>query len=102
MGGLLKVECGKLNTKPMSTSTNKMSATGTQKDILGHSGGCLSGSKQEHTKLAASDLFNNPGLQNGGRIDWIEEPSKPESKTVDRCSRSSSVTSQMSTCPRCG
>ena len=43
-----------------------MSDAGSQTDILGDSEGSLSGSKHEHTKLVASDLFTNPGLQNGG------------------------------------
>ena len=56
----------------MAIATNKMSDAGSQSDILRDSEGCLSGSKQEHTKLAASDLFNNPGLHNGGGIDLVE------------------------------
>ena len=81
-----KVECGELNIKPMAT--NKMSDAGSHTDILGDSEGCLSGSKQMHTDLAASDLFDSPILQNGGGIDlveslWIlEEPSLPEEKKL--------------------
>ena len=56
----------------MAIATNKMSDARSQTDILGNSEGCLLGSKQEHIKLAASDLFNNPGLQNGGGIDLVE------------------------------
>ena len=57
------------------------------------------GSKQEHTELAASDLFNSPILRNGGGIDLVEfmrmleEPSQPEVKTVVSCSCSNSVRS---------
>ena len=86
-----EVECGELN---------KMSDAGSQTYILGDSEGCLSRSKQEHSKLAASDLFNNPGLQNGGGIDlaespWmLEEPSQPEANTVVSCLCSSSVRSK--------
>ena len=40
-----EVECGDLNTKPMAMASNKMSDAGSQKDILGDSDGCLSGSK---------------------------------------------------------
>ena len=82
------VECGELNTKPMAIAANKMSDAGSQTDILGDSEGCQSGSKQEHTELAASDLFNSPILQNGGGIDLVEsmrmleETSQPETKTV--------------------
>ena len=47
-----KVECGELDTKPVA--------------IVGDNEGWLSGSEHKHTKLAASDLFNNPCLQNGG------------------------------------
>ena len=64
-----KVECGELNTKPMAIVTNKMSDAGCQTDILGDNEGYLSGSKQQHTKLTASDLFNNPGLLNVEGID---------------------------------
>ena len=46
-----KVECGKLNTKPMAMVSNKMSDAGSQTDILGDSEGCLSGSKLEHTDI---------------------------------------------------
>ena len=59
-----KVECDKLNTKPMAIAANRMSDAGSQTDI--------SGSKQEHTELSASDLFNSPILQNGGGVDsWF-------------------------------
>ena len=61
-----KVECGELNTKPTAMASNKMSDAGSQTDILGDIEGYLSGSNQEHTELAASDLFNSPLLQNGG------------------------------------
>ena len=87
-----KVECGELNTKPMAIAANKLSNAWSQTDILGDSEGCMSGSKQQHTELAASDLFNSPLLQNGGGIDLIEslrmleEPSQPEAKTVVNCS----------------
>ena len=97
-----KVKCGELNTKPMAIAANKMSDTGSQADILGDSEGCLSGRKQEHTELAASDLFNSPILQNGGGIDLVEslrileEPSQPEAKPVVSCSCSNSVRSR---CP---
>ena len=67
-----KVECGELNTKPMAS--NKMSDAGSQTDILGDSEGCMSGSKQEHIYLAASDLDNSPILQNGGWTDLVESP----------------------------
>ena len=86
------VECGQLNTKPMVMASNKTLDAGSQNDILGHSDGCLSGSKQEHTELAASDLFNSPILQNSGGIYLVESlrmlevPSQPESKTVVSCS----------------
>ena len=65
-----------------------MSDAGSQTDIVGDSEGCRSGSKQEHTQLAASDLFNNPGLQNGGAMGLVEslrmleEPSQTEANTV--------------------
>ena len=49
-----------------------MSDAGSQTNILGDSEGCLSGSKQEHTELAAFDLFNSPILQNWGGIDLVE------------------------------
>ena len=55
---------------------NKMSGAGNQPDILGDSEGCLSRCKHEHTKLAASDLFNNPDLQNGGGIYLVESLQK--------------------------
>ena len=54
----------------MATATNKMSDAGSQTNILGDSEGCLSGSKQGHTILAASDLSNSPGLQNGKGLIW--------------------------------
>ena len=54
----------------MVMATNKMSDAASQTDIIGDGEGCLSKSKQEHTKLAVSDIFNNPGLQNGGGIVW--------------------------------
>ena len=47
-------------------AANKMSDAGSQTYILGDSEGYLFGSKQEHTELAASDLFNSPILQNNG------------------------------------
>ena len=50
-----KVEYAELNTKPMAMASNKMSDSGSQTDILGDSEGCLSGSKLEHTDIAASD-----------------------------------------------
>ena len=56
----------------MAIATNKISYAGSQTDILGDSEGCLLGIKQEHTELAASDLFNSPVLQNGGGIDLVE------------------------------
>ena len=64
-------------------SYKQMSDAGSQTDILSDSEGCLSRSKQEHTQLVASDLFNNPGLQNDGGIDLTN--------TVVSCSCSSSV-----------
>ena len=67
-----KVECGELNTKPMDS--NKMSDAGSQTDILGDNEGCLSGSKQEHTDLAASDFVNSLILQNWGWTDLVELP----------------------------
>ena len=54
-----KVECGKLNTKPMTMASNKMSDVGSQTDILGDNEGRLSGNKLEHTDIAASDVFNS-------------------------------------------
>ena len=95
-----KVECGELNTKPMAMTSNKMSDAGSQTDILGDSEGCLSGSKLEHTDIAASDLFNSPIVQNVGLIDLVESPhrievpSQPEAKTVVSCSCSTSVRSR--------
>ena len=44
----------------MDIATNKMSDAGSKIDIIGDNEGCMPGSKQDHTKLAASDLFNNP------------------------------------------
>ena len=70
MGGLQGQKCDELNTKPMAMASNKMSDAGSQTDILGDSEGCLSGSKLEHTDLAASELFNSPIVQNVGWIDW--------------------------------
>ena len=55
----------------MAIVTNKMSDAGRQTYILGDIEGCMSGSKQKYTKLAASDLFNSSGLQNGGGIDLV-------------------------------
>ena len=81
-----KVGCGELNTKPMAMASNKMSDAGSQTDIIGDSEGCLSGSKLEHTDIAASDLFNSPIVQNVGLIDLVESPrrvevpSQPETK----------------------
>ena len=69
-----KVECGELNTKPMAMASNKMSDAGSQTDILGDGEGRLSGSKLEHTDIAASDLFNRPMVQNMGLIDLVESP----------------------------
>ena len=69
------VECGKLNTKPMVMVSNKMSDAGSQTYIFGDNEGCLSGSKLEHTDIAASDLFNSPIVQNVGLIDLVESPS---------------------------
>ena len=98
-----KVERGELNTKPMAILLRQKSRTGSQTDIPGDSEGCLSGSKQENTELAASDLFISLILQNNGCIDLIEsmrmleEPSQPETKTVGSCSCSNSVRS-MPTC----
>ena len=82
-----KVECGELNTKPMTMTSNKMSDAGCQADILGDGEGCLSGSKPEHTDIAASDLFNSLIVQNVGLIDLVESPSQPaRGKTVVSCS----------------
>ena len=95
-----KVECGELNTKPMAMASNKMSDAGNQTDILGDSEGRLSGSKLEHTDIAASDLFNSPMVQNVGLIDLVESPRRveipcqPEAKTVVSCSCSNSVRSR--------
>ena len=95
-----KVECGELNTKPMAMASNKMSDAGSQTDILGDSEGCLSGSKLEHTDIAAFDLFNSPNVQNVGLIDLVESPcrvevpSQPEAKTVVSFSCSNSVRSR--------
>ena len=95
-----KVECCELNTKPMAMASNKMSDAGSQTDILGDGGGRLSGSKLEHTDIAASDLFNSPMVQNVGLIDLVvspsrvEIPSQPEAKTVVSCSCSNSVRSR--------
>ena len=94
------VECGELNTKSMAMASNKMSDAGSQTDILGDSEGCLSGSKLEHTDIAASDLFNSPIVQNLGFIDLVESPrrvevpSQPEEKTVVICPCSNSVRSR--------
>ena len=95
-----RVECGELNTKPMAMASNKMSDAGSQTDILGDSEGCLSGSKLEHTDIAASDLFNSPIIQNEGLIDLVESPrrvevpSQPEANTVVSCSCSNTVRSR--------
>ena len=76
----------------MVMATNKMSDAASQTDIIGDGEGCLSKSKQEHTELAVSDIFNNPGLQNGGWIDLVEslrmleESSQPEENIVVICS----------------
>ena len=78
-------------------ASNKMSDAGSQTNILGDSEGCLSGSKLEHTDIAASDLFNSPIVQNVGLIDLVESPrraevpSQPEAKTVVSCSFSNSA-----------
>ena len=72
----------------MAMAANKMSDAESQMDILGDSEGCLSGSKQGHTEIAASGLFNSPILQNGRGFDLVESlgmlevPSQPEAKTV--------------------
>ena len=95
-----KVESGELNTKPMAMASNKMSDAGSQTDILGDSDGRLSGSKLEHTDIAAAVLFNSPMAQNVGLIDLVESPrrveipSQPEAKTVVSCSCSNSVISR--------
>ena len=47
------VECGELNTIPMTVATNKMSDAGSQTDPSGDSEGCLSGRKQEHTVMCS-------------------------------------------------
>ena len=84
----------------MAMASNKMSDAGSQTDILGDSEGCLSGSKLEHTDIAASDLFNSPIVQNVGLIDLVESPrkvevpSQSEAKTVVSCSCSHSVRSR--------
>ena len=81
----------------MTMASNKMSDTGSQTDILGDSGGCLLGSKLEHTDIAASDLFNSPIVQTVGLIDLVESPrrvevlSQTEAKTVVSCSCSNSL-----------
>ena len=51
----------RIEHKPMAIATNKMSDAGSQTDILGDIEECPSTSKQDHTKVAASDSFNNPG-----------------------------------------
>ena len=56
----------------MAMASNKMSDSWSQTDILGDSEGCLSGSKLEHTDIAASDLFNSQIVQNVGLIDLVE------------------------------
>ena len=95
-------ECGALNTKPMAIATIKTFDVESQTDIFSDSERCLSRSKQEHTKLAVSNLFNNPGLQNGGGIDLVEslrmleEPSQTEASTVVSCACNGSVRSK---CP---
>ena len=95
-----QVECGELNTKPMAMASNKMSDAGIQTDILGDSEGCLSGSKLEHTDIAASDLFSSPIVQNVGFIYLVESPrrvevpSQPDAKTVVSYSCSNSVKSR--------
>ena len=100
-----KVECGELNTKPMAMASNKMSAAGSQTDILGDGEGHLSGTKLEHTDIPASDLFNSPMVQNVGLIDLVETPrrveipSQPEAKTVVSCSCSNSVRSRCTPAP---
>ena len=84
----------------MVMDSNEMSDVWSQTDILGDSEGCLSGSKLEHTDLAASDLFNSPIVQNVGWINLVESPrrvevpSQPEAKTVVSCSCSNSVRSR--------
>ena len=62
----------------MAMASNKMSDAGSQTNILGDGEGCLSGSKLEHTDIAASDLFNSPIVQNVGLIDLVESPPLPE------------------------
>ena len=95
-----KVECGEFNTKPMAMASNKMLDAGSHTAILGDSEGCLSGSKLEHTDIAASDLFNSPIVQNVGLIDLVESPrrvevpSQPDAKPVVSCSCSNSVRSR--------
>ena len=89
-----KVECGDLNPKPMAMVSNKMSDAGSETDILGDSEGCLSGSKLEHTDIAAADFINIPIVHNVGLIDLVEVPSQPEAKTVVSCSCSNSVRSR--------
>ena len=89
-----KVECGKLNTKLMAMDSNKMWDTGSQTYILGNSEGRLSGSKLEHTDIAAYHLFNSPMVQNVGLIDLVEIPCQPGAKTVVSCSCSNSVRSR--------
>ena len=86
----------------MAMASNKMSDAGSQTDILGDGERRLSGSKLEHTDIAASDLFSSQMVQNVGLIDLVESPrrveipSQPETKTVVSCSCSNSVRS------RCG
>ena len=58
----------------MAMASNKMSESGSQTDILGDSDGYQSGSKLEHTDIAASDLFNSPIVHNVGLIDLVESP----------------------------
>ena len=101
-----KVERSELNTKPMTMAANKMSDSWSQTGMFGDSEGCLSESKQEHTELSSSGLFNSQILQNGGVIDLVESmrmlevPSQSEAKTVVSCSCSNSI--KMPTCPMCG
>ena len=84
----------------MAMDSNKMWDTGSQTYILGNSEGRLSGSKLEHTDIAAYHLFNSPMVQNVGLIDlvesprWVEIPCQPGAKTVVSCSCSNSVRSR--------
>ena len=84
----------------MAMASNKISDAVSQTDILDDTEGCLSGSKLEHTNIAASDLFNSPIVHNERLIDLVESPHReevpcqPEAKTVVSCSCSKSVRSR--------